>query len=730
MSLFGSLSSGVSGLTSQASALGAISDNITNVSTIGYKNTRVNFQTLVTKQTSSTLYSPGGVQSRPRQDTSVQGLLQATSSQTDISISGAGFFVVNEASQPTISDQFLYTRSGSFFSDNAGFLRNTGGFFLQGWPTDAAGTVIPANEDLTIPNLNIVSTDFLESINLTQVGGTATATSAISIGANLPSNDSDGTTHRTDVQFFDSLGNANTMSVVYTRSSLQNNWDIGIEPPQNTSVLTIEDTTAPTATTFRSVGQLEFNQKDANGNLLRPFANVGGAPGATVTIELVDGTASAAKTYQFIDSGSGGAVTAGNIAVDVLNNTNLAEDVADLIAAVIANDVDFSTSNARIIQKPGVTTTILFQDNGTRAFSIDPTGLKDLNGTPVSEQRSSFTVEKPALEYQDSRKFTFPAVAANGDTVVINSLTYTFSTTEAVDATGADRVINIDAGLAASLADLEAAIEANDPNFGGTDVSVVDVGNTLGAANDTIILGSIPTISATGSYNVVFTGSLAIAGASTPTEPDGTAYSGDTIPVFTTHAIEFNADGLPKEISVKDVIIKDFSNGAFDMNDQPTGVSNNISNKIEFNFGTAFQADGMTQFGSSFTPIFISQNGSQFGTFAGVTIATDGKVTALFDNGETRIVYQIPLATFVNTSGLEGRSGNTWNATEASGDFTLGVADNGPSGAVIQAALEQSTVDIGEEFTKMIVVQRAFSAAAKIISTADEMLDELLRTKR
>ena len=90
MSLFGALSSGVSGLTAQGSALGAISDNITNVSTIGYKSTTVQFQTLVTKQTSSTLFSPGGVQSRPRQDTGVQGLLQASTSQTDMSISGSG----------------------------------------------------------------------------------------------------------------------------------------------------------------------------------------------------------------------------------------------------------------------------------------------------------------------------------------------------------------------------------------------------------------------------------------------------------------------------------------------------------------------------------------------------------------------------------------------------------------------------------------------------------------
>ena len=137
MSLYGALFSGVSGLTAQSSAMGAISDNITNVSTIGYKNTSVDFQTLVTKQTSTTFYSAGGVQSRPRGANDVQGLLQASTSQTDISISGSGYFVVNEASRPTISNQYLFTRAGSFYQDNEGFLYNTAGFYLQGGYTYA-----------------------------------------------------------------------------------------------------------------------------------------------------------------------------------------------------------------------------------------------------------------------------------------------------------------------------------------------------------------------------------------------------------------------------------------------------------------------------------------------------------------------------------------------------------------------------------------------------------------
>ncbi len=161
MTLFGALSSGVSGLTAQSSGIVAIADNITNLSTVGYKATQVDFQTLVTKQTSATFFSAGGVQSRPRQDTGVQGLLAASTSATDIAISGAGFFVVNEAATPTITDEFLLTRAGSFFQDNEGFLRNTAGFFLQAWPTDPSGVVIPANRNISISNQNVISRDFL-----------------------------------------------------------------------------------------------------------------------------------------------------------------------------------------------------------------------------------------------------------------------------------------------------------------------------------------------------------------------------------------------------------------------------------------------------------------------------------------------------------------------------------------------------------------------------------------
>lgn len=728
MSLFGALTSGVSGLTAQSSAMGAISDNITNVNTIGYKGTQVDFQTLVTVQTSTTFYSAGGVQSRPRQDTGVQGLLQSSTSQTDIAISGNGFFVVNEAAQPTLSNEFLFTRAGSFFQDDQGFLRNTSGFYLQAWPTDAAGNVITNNTSLTIPNQNVISTDFLATVNLNRVGGTATPTSEIGIGVNLPTTDSVGTTHITDVQFFDTLGNANTTSFTYTKGNRDNEWDVAMTPPSGVNVVTLYSDTAG-ATVYESRGQLEFTAVPAND--------------ATVVIDGI--------TYQFSSDGTAPAESATLKPVTISSTATVAQAVAALVAAVKEQDSDFADigsgstqqySNNRIQVNPGSSTGIYFTDDGTGSITIDPTGLLSSAGARATLQEGSFTVQETNVLNRDFHQFTFGTnlTFTIGNTITIGTQTYELISTggAVLNASNAGVVVpNLSSGAASTLAtgditaflqNLETAIETNDANFAsgagtvrvraGGDTSIGFTGPTHSNV-DTLVLETL----SSGAYSITFnTGFTAV-----PTEADGTATyaAGAAFSVNKNQAIQFDSDGLPAGFAIAELEILGFANGAADMNDDAS-----LANRITLDFGTVNAADGVTQYGAEFTPGFITQNGSQFGTLAGVTIDEDGLITALFDNGETRPVFKIPIATFVNVNGLGSRSGNVWNQTQASGDNTLREANNGVAGSVTQAALESSTVDIGEEFTQMIVVQRAYSASTRIISTADEMLEELVRIKR
>lgn len=156
---------------------------------------------------------------------------------------------------------------------------------------------------------------------------------------------------------------------------------------------------------------------------------------------------------------------------------------------------------------------------------------------------------------------------------------------------------------------------------------------------------------------------------------------------------------------------------------------------ITFDFGTPGAigtglTDGITQFASDYNVAFINQNGSAVGLRTGVSIDKDGFVVASFSNGATQRIFQVPITTFADPTALQARNGNSFAQTVSSGSFNWRIANTGGAGRVEPSSLESSNADLGDEFSSMIVTQRAYSANAKTISTADEMLEELLRIKR
>lgn len=134
--------------------------------------------------------------------------------------------------------------------------------------------------------------------------------------------------------------------------------------------------------------------------------------------------------------------------------------------------------------------------------------------------------------------------------------------------------------------------------------------------------------------------------------------------------------------------------------------------------------EGITQFAGDFTPTEIRRDGFAVGNFDRVEVGQDGTVNAVFDNGQIIPIFQVPLVNFTNVNGLSAVSGNAFQQTLDSGDFTVGTAGSGPFGTIDGSTLEQSTVDIAEEFTNLIVAQRAYSSNARVITTADELLQE------
>lgn len=150
---------------------------------------------------------------------------------------------------------------------------------------------------------------------------------------------------------------------------------------------------------------------------------------------------------------------------------------------------------------------------------------------------------------------------------------------------------------------------------------------------------------------------------------------------------------------------------------------------IALDLGSAGGLDGLTQFSGGFTLGFIDSDGARFGTVSGVDISSDGSVTALFDNGERRAIYQIPLATFANPDGLQAKTGNVFAETAASGQALLGTPGSGANGTVQAGALEHSNVDLAGEFANLIQASVAYGFAVAVLRTADEMVRTLLDIK-
>jgi flagellar hook protein FlgE len=159
-----------------------------------------------------------------------------------------------------------------------------------------------------------------------------------------------------------------------------------------------------------------------------------------------------------------------------------------------------------------------------------------------------------------------------------------------------------------------------------------------------------------------------------------------------------------------------------------TGVN---AQTFTLELGQTLGADGgVSQFDSPSSITSTTSDGSLFGDVEGVEIDRDGYVSARFTNGVTRQIFKLPVATFLNPDGLIAEAGGAYRQSSDSGAFNLKEAGTGGSGFIESETLEASTVDLALEFSNMIITQRAYSASSKIITTADEMLDELIRMKR
>lgn len=215
MSIFGIMRTGVSGMAAQGSKLGAVSDNIANVNTVGYKRASTEFSSLISEGNHSE-YNSGGVETTTRYAISDEGLIMGSTSKTDLAIRGNGFFVVTDAGGTP-----YMTRAGAFVKNGSQELVNSAGFYLMGYPIQNGDPTVVANSLDGLERINLANVAY--EANPTESGtlkGVLNSNATVIAAGTLPSDNVAGSTYssKTSIVSYDNLGNKKFLDVYMAKT--------------------------------------------------------------------------------------------------------------------------------------------------------------------------------------------------------------------------------------------------------------------------------------------------------------------------------------------------------------------------------------------------------------------------------------------------------------------------------------------------------------------------------
>lgn len=282
MTISSSLNAGVAGLNANATRLAAISDNIANSATFGYKRVEADFQSMVISSSGGS-YSAGGVRSSTQRLIDESGSLVSTSNPTDLAVRGRGMLPVALASEVEVANgsaQMLLTTTGSFRTDAEGRLVSEAGLVLLGWP---------ASPDGTVPEFPRDTSDGLEPVQINVNQLTGEPTTQIDLGVNLPATDtasgSTGDPQQLSIEYFDNLGKSENILIDFTptipATGSSNEWTMTITDSAQAGALIGEytltfDDSRSSGGTLLGVSTLSGGAYDgATGDII---VNVGGGP--------------------------------------------------------------------------------------------------------------------------------------------------------------------------------------------------------------------------------------------------------------------------------------------------------------------------------------------------------------------------------------------------------------------------------------------------------------------
>jgi flagellar hook protein FlgE len=334
MSLFGSMYTAISGLNAQAAAFSNISDNMANSQTVGYKQVDTAFIDYLTTST-ATQNQSGSVATRPEYQNEQQGTVQQSDDPLAMAITGQGFFAVSEQAglnangQPLFNPQQFYTRAGDFTQNAQGYLVNSAGEYLNGWPANADGSI---NTSQVVP------------IQVAQTQYSPVPTSNIALVANVPAAPTPSSTLTSETAVYDPAGDSHQLITTWTQATdasgtiIPNQWTVSFSSPDNTSGATYTNTATGVAdaATFIGTADVTFNQ---NGTLASVTADANNPGSLAATTTVASGSTPATASVQIAANFGNGSQNI-NVSLGALNEANGVTQYAGTNYTVISANQD------------------------------------------------------------------------------------------------------------------------------------------------------------------------------------------------------------------------------------------------------------------------------------------------------------------------------------------------------------------------------------------------------
>lgn len=686
-----SLWSGVSGLQTSQDFMDVVGNNVANVNTVGYKASQINFSDVLAQTLSGATGPQGalggmnpmqiglGTQVASTSKNFSQGSLQTTNVTTNLAIQGNGFFIVSADNGNT----YKYTRAGDFTFDANGNLVTPTGDIVQGWLANNTTHLI--NTASTTTGINIPQ-------NMTVPAG---VTKNISMTGNLDGGQTVQTSELTAITptLETSTGKINMNSIYNSNGNL-----IGVG--QTTTTAQVQSSSSATI-----VGLY-----DINGNTIaNSQVTIGNTSYTPTTLnDLINNLNTAlGGTYASLNSG-------GEIVINNTSTSNLS--VPPITSSDPALNSILANLSGKTIPASGTITSLPFFSTPGDAVAMSFDGGNNYStyiygsGTPVSGTTSSNGITSGDVKYfqtlDDLVNDIGTDVGTSNATVTLNSSGEIQIVPTSSNLSSIGPVYSNNSNLATILGTLSGQVQqtgsTSQPFMADTYSTSIAVYDSLGNKHDvTFNFAKTNYNPSTNQTQWQWYATAASSGSSTPTLTNSSGQ------------ITFDSTGKLVGLTPPLAITANWNNG----------TSQQV---INLHFGDLNTFDGITQFSLPSQTSSITQDGYAGGSLQNIIVNQNGVISGMFSNGKSYALGQVALATFNNNDGLLSSGNSLFEATANSGTPIVTTAGTGSAGTIIPSELEESNVDLGTEFTNMIIAERAYQANARTLSTSDTMLQSLL----